>query len=747
MTRGWICWLLIAYAFVASDAPAQDIGRMVGRSGAVSAGTPSTPSISDGSPLPPATENRAYTYQFNECTGGTAPYTWTQPSGTLPSGVTFTGATRTLAGTPATGTPGVYTFAIRCTDSSGSPLSDTETFQLSVGYGTPAFTNGATLTGGTEAVAYAGGSGVTLVCTGGLAPYTYTIIGGALPPGLTLTTATIGGTPTTAGSYSFTAQCQDSVSALDTEDFSITISAASSGDIAGTGPDDYFEAIRAWNNTSAGGGTLTVLAMPYKGAEAAANIAAYGVESATNGHSYDGMGTVDATEINTTRYVEDVVYRQERFFTYTSGELAFVFDEYQEKSWPLGALTCMGSGQITAHKAWQIRQGNNSGGATIGIEPRHSYAGGDIDAKALTSITASGGTAIATCSGSCGFTNGENVTIAGPTNQITIPVASTTTGQNPVVTTVSPHGLTGTFPVLWAVTGETPNLANPRTHFSGTVTGASEITLTAQVPPASTLTVGGTGGNLIVYPYSALSTPITTIGSTQFSYAIPSATYSTAATGTRFRAVDDDRGAVTGTVCNTWDVRHYALLTDTATVTDDQPLSPTATSVSTLCDTWNRILVVVRFNDLSSPWTCTSAVDGSKVSGYYDLTSVYVVRQDGTKTQLFQDARLEFDRLTGINPATGNSANVQRKTSNGVTSDTCTSSPYTNLTLASAGRLRSIYNEMDSSAGGCYLGHWMPRRMYHRNWLVVHSSASGVIVPGENTLTVNGVDILRSPHP
>jgi pseudomonalisin len=68
----------------------------------------------------------------------------------------------------------------------------------------------------------------TLSASGGTPPYRWTISSGTLPPGLTLTsTGSVTGTPTTAGSYSFTVQVSDSSGATTSQNDQITVNTAS----------------------------------------------------------------------------------------------------------------------------------------------------------------------------------------------------------------------------------------------------------------------------------------------------------------------------------------------------------------------------------------------------------------------------------------------------------------------------------------------------------------------------------------
>lgn len=137
-------------------------------------------------------------------TGGSMPYTWTDPNNTLPRGLSLS------AGGTVTGTPtavGMSTVVLTVTDATTKPThSRTTTFTWTVTYPPFAATNpGAqTSTVGTPDT-------VTLSTTGGSGSFAWT--GGAsLPAGFTLTSAgVISGSPTTAGTTSATLTATDTV--------------------------------------------------------------------------------------------------------------------------------------------------------------------------------------------------------------------------------------------------------------------------------------------------------------------------------------------------------------------------------------------------------------------------------------------------------------------------------------------------------------------------------------------------------
>lgn len=136
--------------------------------------------------------------------GGTPPLTLSLAGGTLPPGLTFDPATGVISGTPTTAGP--YNFTVQLTDSSSVPNTVTaaETIVISP---VPLSLATSSLPGGQVGVAYS----ATISVTGGTAPYSCTIASGNLPAGLILgSDCLVSGTPTTAGTATFSITATDS---------------------------------------------------------------------------------------------------------------------------------------------------------------------------------------------------------------------------------------------------------------------------------------------------------------------------------------------------------------------------------------------------------------------------------------------------------------------------------------------------------------------------------------------------------
>ncbi|WFR78412.1 putative Ig domain-containing protein [Janthinobacterium rivuli] len=175
---------------------------------------PGTVTVTVGAPtvslapasLPNPAAEAAYSTTLTAA-GGTAPYTFSVTSGSLPAGLSLNTATGVLSGT--TNVAGSFPFSIKVTDSStgaGAPFSATNSYTLAVA--APVLT----LTPASLAAIRAGDAySQTFTAAGGVAPYAYSVSGGALPTGLVLNAATgiVIGTPTVAGSFAFTLQAKD----------------------------------------------------------------------------------------------------------------------------------------------------------------------------------------------------------------------------------------------------------------------------------------------------------------------------------------------------------------------------------------------------------------------------------------------------------------------------------------------------------------------------------------------------------
>lgn len=171
--------------------------------------------IATPSPLPSGQVNSSYS-QALSATGGTPPYTWASFS-VIP-GLTLS-STGVLSGIPTT--PGTNSITVQVTDSASANAS--AVFQLTIN--PPATTIvTASLPAGQVGIAYS----QALSATGGTPPYAnWSMSNGALPPGLSLSTAgVLGGMPTTPGTYGFNIQVTDKSGAIASAPFQLVINPA-----------------------------------------------------------------------------------------------------------------------------------------------------------------------------------------------------------------------------------------------------------------------------------------------------------------------------------------------------------------------------------------------------------------------------------------------------------------------------------------------------------------------------------------
>jgi hypothetical protein len=142
-------------------------------------------------------------------------------SGGLPGGVSFVDngdGTATLSGTPMAGSGGVYTFSVTATNGAGSA---TQTFTLTVDETLGFFTSA------DNATFYVGSPGSFTVTTTGFLATTLTA-SGSLPDGVSFVdngdgTATLSGTPVTAGTYTLTLTASNGMGDDVMQTFTLTV--------------------------------------------------------------------------------------------------------------------------------------------------------------------------------------------------------------------------------------------------------------------------------------------------------------------------------------------------------------------------------------------------------------------------------------------------------------------------------------------------------------------------------------------
>ncbi len=202
----------------ASPAPGPFFSAPVAYSVTVSAPTVAITAPAGG-PLPSVL---AYDTGYSEtftASGGAGAHTFALTAGALPPGMSLASG-GVLSGTPTT--PGTYNFSITASDSAGAPgpyASAPVAYSLTVNAPTIGFTP-AVLPGATTALALS----QTFTATGGTAPYAFSLTAGALPPGIGLASGGVfSGTPTAAGTYSFSITATDANGFDATNAYTVTV--------------------------------------------------------------------------------------------------------------------------------------------------------------------------------------------------------------------------------------------------------------------------------------------------------------------------------------------------------------------------------------------------------------------------------------------------------------------------------------------------------------------------------------------
>jgi hypothetical protein len=203
-------------ALVAGPKVASIVVTNPGNGGSASAGAPFTVQASlaiTTTSLPNATLGSIYSYTLTG-RGGTPPYTWSASG--LPSPLAVSPGTGVISGVPQA----VGTYAITVVLRDAAQATATAQFLLAVALPPVSIAPSSTMPSGVVGVIYQG----FVFANGGTGSYTFSLGGGSLPDGLTLSSGgMVYGTPRTPGQFSFTVVVTDSAGASASGGFNVTI--------------------------------------------------------------------------------------------------------------------------------------------------------------------------------------------------------------------------------------------------------------------------------------------------------------------------------------------------------------------------------------------------------------------------------------------------------------------------------------------------------------------------------------------
>lgn len=183
--------------------------------------------------------------------GGTLPYTYTLFAGSLPNGLTLE-SNGLIHGTPTT--TGPVDFTLRVVDSIGLEVIQPYQFTIATCLGV------VTIDQDTFAGCFGGSFFHQIIASGGIAPYTYSLPSGVLPPSLILTGDTLLGVLSQAGTFHTTLNVTDATSTTTTIILTFTVTGLYL-DVAGISPVKpgiYYEQQLVIHGVPVGGGTISL---------------------------------------------------------------------------------------------------------------------------------------------------------------------------------------------------------------------------------------------------------------------------------------------------------------------------------------------------------------------------------------------------------------------------------------------------------------------------------------------------------
>ena len=192
----------VAFTATDSSSPTAESAGVTTTIHIVPASTPLSTSIS----APSGIQGSYYFGQLSSA-GGTAPVTWALSSGTLPDGLSVDSSSGQITGVATSS--GTFPVTFTATDRT-SPTAQTSSVSttINVAVGTSLSIMNGSLSNAIQGIDYES----NLNATGGVAPYSWYVSSGTLPPGLSLdgSTGSISGLPSESGNFTFGVTLNDS---------------------------------------------------------------------------------------------------------------------------------------------------------------------------------------------------------------------------------------------------------------------------------------------------------------------------------------------------------------------------------------------------------------------------------------------------------------------------------------------------------------------------------------------------------